>query len=699
MQRNVITTYGYDALNRMTSKSYSDGTPAVNYSFDSTSATCTKGRLIGVANSNSTTNLTPYDCLGRVTASSQVTSGQTYTFGYGYNLAGALTSETYPSGRVVTTAYDNASRVSAVASGTTTYVQAIQYAPHGGEVSWTLGNGAPGSQQFNPRLEPTSIAVGTALSLGFYYCPNGGASCSTNNGNLMRQTIASSPPTFSVIQNYDSIPYDGVNRLKSVTEGTSSRSYGYDAWGNRWVSANTGLFLSPFTPTVSTNFDSKNRLYIQGAVYDNGLPSGPGNQTTIGGFTMAYNGENLMTSSAIGGVATQYGYDGNNRRVKKTTGTAQTVYVHDAAGELAAEYAPVTDPDPPCRTCYLLNDHLGSTRAMLDEAQALVARYDYLPFGEQIPTGYDGRTALWGAASAWDGRTPDGVTEKFTGKERDSETGLDYFGARYLSGAQGRFGSPDPENAGADVLNPQSLNGYVYALNNPLRFVDSDGFDVLDTKYHTIGKVSLKMYTFYENVDIAGMLTSIYRPQIGGLGLTTNEALQGFKQNQSSFWYPGQSPTSTGVTDAGGCTLGCYNFFEERVVSSLIQVQFNYDSNDRAVSATITRAPNPLAQSNESGPAPMIVTASALPGGLPPAPKIRGPVKVDKNALRKLTPDQLDALWRAALGLSDGELGNAILKAVAVEINRRSEDSPRSLPSGGKCTTADGMTANCQGPF
>jgi RHS repeat-associated protein len=489
--RNVITCFGtlngstcdglgYDVLNRPVKKSYSDGTPQVTWTYDTSSATCTKGHLISVSNSNSTTNLTPYDCLGRATASSQVTGGQTYTFGYGYNLAGALTSETYPSGRVVAMNFDGANRVSAVSSGTTTYVQSIQYAPHGGETSWLLGSGATGSQQFNPRLEPTSITVGSALSLGFYYCPNGGASCSTNNGNLMRQTIASYPPTFSVIQNYDATPYDGVNRLKSVTEGTLSRSYGYDAWGNRWVSANApGLFLSTFTPTVSTNFNSLNRLIIQGSTYDNA-----GNQTVIGGFTMAYNGENLMTSSTIGGVATQYSYDGDNRRVKKVTGTATTVYVYDAGGGLAAEYAPVTDPDPPCRTCYLVQDHLGSTRAMLDEANVLVARYDYLPFGEQIPTGYNGRTALWGAAPAWAGQTADGLTEKFTGKERDAETGLDYFGARYYSGAQGRFTSPDPLGANIlRVINPQRRNMYSYGLNNSLMYVDPDGRDAIVVNY------------------------------------------------------------------------------------------------------------------------------------------------------------------------------------------------------------------------
>jgi RHS repeat-associated protein len=63
----------------------------------------------------------------------------------------------------------------------------------------------------------------------------------------------------------------------------------------------------------------------------------------------------------------------------------------------------------------------------------------------------------------------------FTGKERDAETGLDYFGARYLSAAQGRFTTPDPMMASAHVADPQSWNRYTYALNNPLKYFDPDG--------------------------------------------------------------------------------------------------------------------------------------------------------------------------------------------------------------------------------
>ncbi|MBZ5500447.1 MAG: RHS repeat-associated core domain-containing protein [Acidobacteriia bacterium] len=68
-----------------------------------------------------------------------------------------------------------------------------------------------------------------------------------------------------------------------------------------------------------------------------------------------------------------------------------------------------------------------------------------------------------------------GTGSRCSGKERDAESGLDYFLARYYSGAQGRFTSPDPENAGAIPADPQSWNAYAYSRNNPLAFTDPNG--------------------------------------------------------------------------------------------------------------------------------------------------------------------------------------------------------------------------------
>jgi RHS repeat-associated protein len=67
------------------------------------------------------------------------------------------------------------------------------------------------------------------------------------------------------------------------------------------------------------------------------------------------------------------------------------------------------------------------------------------------------------------------IRSRSSGKERDAETGLDYFLARYYSGAQGRFLSVDPENAGASKDDPQSWNAYSYSRNNPLKYTDPDG--------------------------------------------------------------------------------------------------------------------------------------------------------------------------------------------------------------------------------
>jgi RHS repeat-associated protein len=72
-----------------------------------------------------------------------------------------------------------------------------------------------------------------------------------------------------------------------------------------------------------------------------------------------------------------------------------------------------------------------------------------------------------------------GTPRKFTGKERDAETGLDYFDARYYGSRLGRFATADPvTNAKAAFVNPQRWNRYAYVRNNPLRYVDRDGRDV-----------------------------------------------------------------------------------------------------------------------------------------------------------------------------------------------------------------------------
>jgi RHS repeat-associated protein len=115
------------------------------------------------------------------------------------------------------------------------------------------------------------------------------------------------------------------------------------------------------------------------------------------------------------------------------------------------------------RVEYYHLDALGSVRAVTDEQGELLERHDYLPFGEE-----------------WNPR-PSGQPRKFTGKERDRETGWDYFGARYYEASLARFTSIDPViNWDVNRVDPQRWNRYAYARNNPLKFVDPDGEDIVD---------------------------------------------------------------------------------------------------------------------------------------------------------------------------------------------------------------------------
>jgi RHS repeat-associated protein len=121
---------------------------------------------------------------------------------------------------------------------------------------------------------------------------------------------------------------------------------------------------------------------------------------------------------------------------------------------------------------WLVTDQLGTPRMIFDQTGSLAntKRHDYLPFGEELG-GQGGRTTALGYAA-------DIVRQKFTQKERDNETGLDYFGARYYASTAGRFTGTDPKPVTKEsFLNPQRWNQYVFVNNNPMGSVDLNGAD------------------------------------------------------------------------------------------------------------------------------------------------------------------------------------------------------------------------------
>jgi RHS repeat-associated protein len=164
--------------------------------------------------------------------------------------------------------------------------------------------------------------------------------------------------------------------------------------------------------------------------------------------------------------------------VTKTWGQQVTTYVYDAMGNLAVEYGNSTTP--PCTTCFVSVDQLGSTGVLTDSQGNVKERHDYMPYGAELLAGVSGRTTAQGYLST--GGTP-GTSVLFTGQYRDTElassqmpSGLDYFGARHHAPAFGRFMQPDPAgSAAAYPGDPQSWHLYNYVTNKPLTLTDPGG--------------------------------------------------------------------------------------------------------------------------------------------------------------------------------------------------------------------------------
>jgi len=136
-------------------------------------------------------------------------------------------------------------------------------------------------------------------------------------------------------------------------------------------------------------------------------------------------------------------------------------------------------------------DAVGNVLAVTDSNGVTVEQHDYLPYGEE-----------WCGNQVCGSVTP-GQPKRFTGKERDAETGLDYFGARYYGSKIARFTTTDPFlDQRAAILDPQRWNRYAYGRNNPLRYVDPDGRDVGEAAAWVQNQVSFAS-SFYTQAAVS----------------------------------------------------------------------------------------------------------------------------------------------------------------------------------------------------
>ncbi len=354
--RNVHTHVDYDGLNRARSVTYSDATPAATYTYDEAHTNyfnqdrLTKVETAETSTAPATAQAFDYDLMGRVAGHSQTIGASIYPTGYSYNLVDEMTTETYPSGRVVTNAYDAAARMTGVADATRSYVSGIGYAAHGALAAETWGNGAVHSLAYNERLQATQIKLAQAggaelkrfdYKYGTVNAASGVVDASKNNGQI------------GFIDYYrngakvadERYVYDSVGRLDRASEylpdGTLNYryDYDYDRYGNRFQPAQgTQNFQVTYLPVERSDVSAASNRFTANMGYD-----AAGNVTTDGKYRYQlydYDANHrLIQTSRPDSSRTSAVYDGAGQRVQTTIERNEYHhYVYDALGRVIAEY-------------------------------------------------------------------------------------------------------------------------------------------------------------------------------------------------------------------------------------------------------------------------------------------------------------------------------------------------------------------------
>ncbi len=354
-----------------------------------------------------------------------------------------------------------------------------------------------------------------------------------------------------------SFGYDDLNRLTLATQadGAFNQTFTIDPWGNTQQSG-TWNFQQSFTAANQ----------IQGYPYD-----GAGDLLSDGFSNYGYDAEHRLTSATriLDGLQSTYTYGPDGDRVRKDTGGSFTEYIY-FAGEPIAEKTPsgwtdyifagdqriaLATGSTSAGTQFYHADHLGSERMMTDAAGNVISNCLFAPFGQQVSCSPDNPANHY----------------KFTGKERDGESGLDFMEARYYGSSMGRFMSPDP--LGGHYEDPQTLNRYSYVRNNPLNLSDPTGLDFnlqcTQTKDNASTCQGGVVGTTTTTTDANGNTTSTFTPTVvtsaslqdpnSGNTATVNQ--NGVQITTGGQAYQGQFISNTPAADIQGSgELKDFNF-------------------------------------------------------------------------------------------------------------------------------------------
>ena len=348
----------------------------------------------------------------------------------------------------------------------------------------------PPAAAFGDRLATASAAQ------RFIPRPSGNGSWSTGTykydgaGNVT--AIGTTTETLNSDGKANTYVYDVLGRLIQATAnfagGNVSQTFAYDPYGNVTEVDTTdpsGTYYKPIAVAPASN-----RLSSAQSAYD-----AAGNLTADGTNSARFDSLNMMTWKSASGTQDYYIYNAADERVGVQSGNAfWTWSFRDEGGHILRQYQSMATwagsdwlwlEDYAYRDGHLLAaermpeeggrrdfhlDHLGTPRLETGTNGGLIARHDYLPFGQEITSVRQELDA------GYDRIDP----PHFTGHERDfttvqsySSDSTDYMHARYYDTMEMRFFSVDPVLG--RPTQPQSWNRYTYVLDNPVTLMDPTG--------------------------------------------------------------------------------------------------------------------------------------------------------------------------------------------------------------------------------
>jgi RHS repeat-associated protein len=419
--RGAQLTYSYDALNRVTQMVAQDsGVIDQTLAFAYDAGSYGKGHLTSASDSNQTLSWT-YDAVGRVIGKVQTVGTVSLSTGYGFTNADQ-TSETTPSGQLITYTYNTNHQVVGITINGNALLTGVTYDPFGPVTGWVWGNGTTTTRSYS--LDGWATQIASAGTSTYTYNDDGSINSRTD----------STPGSYSVVGGAMTVSMsNGSNQIAS-TAGTLIRTYAYD---------------------------------------------GAGNTTSTGSASFVYDGANRLTAVSQGSNSPSFVLNALGQRASKTSANGTFVFGYDEAGHLIGEYnatgllieETVWLGDIPVATLrpdtnggvdiyYVHSDQLNTPRRVTRPSDnAIVWAWTSDPFGngfvDQNPVG-DGQYFVYNL--------------RFPGQYYDAETGLNYNYERDYDPQTGRYIESDPIG-----LAGGSYSTYTYAGGNPISNVDPLG--------------------------------------------------------------------------------------------------------------------------------------------------------------------------------------------------------------------------------